>query len=96
MSLRRGPAAPINATDWRWKVLEVLVDGDLVTARYTDTGTHTGQFQGIEPTGRRVEALEFAVYRMVGDRIGEMWSSLDVREVVRQLSAGRAMSVDGR
>jgi len=72
--------------DWRWKVLEVLFDGELIAARYADTGTHTGLFQDIEPTGRKVEALEFAVYRIAEDRIGEMWSSLDIREVIRQLS----------
>jgi predicted ester cyclase len=67
-------------------VLEVLFDGDLITARYADTGTQTGLFQGVEPTGRKVQALEFAVYRIVDDRIGEMWSSLDIRDVIRQLS----------
>jgi predicted ester cyclase len=72
--------------DWRWEVLEVLMDGNLMTARYADTGTQTGPFQGIEPTGRKVHALEFAAYRFVDDRIGEMWSSLDVRDVMRQLS----------
>ena len=72
--------------DWHWKVLEVLFDGKLITARFADTGTHMGLFQGIEPTGRKVHALEFAVYRIVDDRIGEMWSSLDVRDVIRQLS----------
>ncbi|SRR6266849_2292415 len=72
--------------DWHWKVLEVLFDGGLITARYADTGTHMGLFQGIEPTGRKVQALEFAVYRIVDDRIGEMWSSLDIRDVIRQLS----------
>ena len=72
--------------DWRWNVLEVLFDGELITARYADTGTHMGLFQGIEPTGRKVEALEFAVYRIADDLIGEMWSSLDIRELIRQLS----------
>jgi predicted ester cyclase len=72
--------------DWHWKVLDVLFDGKLITARYADTGTHMGLFQGIEPTGRKVQALEFAVYRIVDHRIGEMWSSLDVRDVIRQLS----------
>ena len=72
--------------DWRWEVLEVLFDSELITARYADTGTHTGLFQNIEPTGRNVHALEFAVYRIVEDRIVEMWSSLDIRDVVRQLS----------
>jgi predicted ester cyclase len=67
-------------------VLEVLFDGELITARYADTGTHMGLFQGIAPTGRKVEALEFAVYRIADDRIGERRSSLDIREVVRQLT----------
>ena len=53
---------------------------------YADTGTHMGRFQGIEPTRRKVQALEFAVYRIADDRIGEMWSSLDIRDVIRQLS----------
>jgi predicted ester cyclase len=72
--------------DWRWEVLEVLMDGNLMTARYADTGTQAGPFQGLEPTGRKVQALEFASYRIVDDRIGEMWSSLDGRDVIRQLS----------
>jgi len=72
--------------DWRWDLLEVLFAGDLIAARYADVGTHTGPFQGIEPTGKKVEALEFAVYRIVDERISEMWSSLDVRELIRQLS----------
>src|SRR5258706_8217958 len=72
--------------DWHWKVLEVLFDGELITARYADTGTHRGLFQGIEPTGRKVDVLEFAVDRIADGRIGEMGSSLDVRELIRQLS----------
>jgi predicted ester cyclase len=72
--------------DWRWQALEVLFDGELITARYADTGTHMGVFQGVEPTGRKVNVPEFAVYRIADDRIDEMWSSLDIREVIRQIS----------
>ena len=39
--------------------------------------SHSISVPFIEPTGRKVEALEFAVYRIADDRIGEMWSSLD-------------------
>ena len=58
--------------DWRWQLLEVLFDGELITACYADTGTHMGVFQGVEPTGRKVNVLEFAVYRIADDRIDEM------------------------
>jgi predicted ester cyclase len=72
--------------DWRWEPLDVLIDGNLMTARYADTGTHQGVFLDVQPTERKVHALEFAAYRIVGDRIEEMWSSLDIKTVVQQLS----------
>ena len=35
-------------------VEDVMVEGDRVAARVTMRGTHSGEFQGIEPTGKRV------------------------------------------
>jgi len=35
-------------------VEDVMVEGDRVAARVTMRGTHRGEFQGIEPTGKRV------------------------------------------
>ena len=35
-------------------VEDVMVEGDRVAARVTMRSTHRGEFQGIEPTGKRV------------------------------------------
>ena len=35
-------------------VEDVMAEGDRVVARVTMRGTHRGEFQGIEPTGKRV------------------------------------------
>lgn len=42
-------------------VQDICVDGDTVATRWVFSGTHTGEFQGIEPTGNtvEVEGMEF-------------------------------------
>ena len=40
-------------SDFTMDVDDMIVDGDTVAARFTLSGTHTGRFADIEPTGRR-------------------------------------------
>ena len=40
--------------DVHFQIEEIISEGDTVVARWTLTGTHTGPFLGIAPTGRRV------------------------------------------
>ena len=42
--------------DCHWDVEEMVVLGDRVIARFLFKGTHTGEFQGILPTGNKTEA----------------------------------------
>src|SRR4051794_12299878 len=74
--------------DYTWTIEHLLVDGDLVSAHFTDTGTHRGEWLGLPPTGRRVTAQEFAVYRWSGGRIAEVWVTADNLGVREQLRAG--------
>jgi predicted ester cyclase len=70
--------------DYRWEVRHLLVDGDRLSAHFTDTGVHTG---GAAPTGRAVDTQEFAVYRIAGGRIVEVWGAwvMAGSSVLRQL-----------
>jgi predicted ester cyclase len=55
--------------DFHWDVQHLLIDGCWLSAHLTDTGT--------APAGRRISIQEFAVYRLAGGRIAEVWGDLE-------------------
>jgi steroid delta-isomerase-like uncharacterized protein len=83
-----GLAAVVRAfPDYRWDLRHLLVDGDVVAAHFTDSGTHRGEWLGVPATGRRVSTQEFAVYRWADGRIAEVWVTADNLRVLDQLRA---------
>ena len=58
-------------------VEDVMAEGDRVTARVTMRGTHQGEFQGIAPTGRRVEVRALDMFRIEDGKIVEHWGHAD-------------------
>jgi predicted ester cyclase len=58
---------------------EILVDNDdIVVLQARCRGVHKGDFYGIAPTGRQVEAVGLCVFRFVDGRVAESWSSFAV------------------
>src|SRR5580765_2395603 len=51
--------------DGRITVEDIVSEGDLVAARMRETGTHTGEFNGIQPTGKRVSYGSMTFLRIV-------------------------------
>jgi predicted ester cyclase len=68
-------------------VEEVLVDGDRIAWRWTLTATHTGQFVGVAPTGRRVTMTGMNFQRVENGRVVEHWSNADQLGLLRQVQA---------
>jgi steroid delta-isomerase-like uncharacterized protein len=58
-------------------VEDVMAEGDKVTARVTMRGTHQGEFQGIAPTGKRVEVRAIDMFRISDGKIVEHWGHAD-------------------
>src|SRR5947209_3862453 len=62
--------------DLRISVQEMIAEGDKVAVLWTFQGTHTGSgYEGLPPTGTRVEIRGMTIWRIVDGRIVEEWSS---------------------
>lgn len=74
----------------------VIADGDRVGLLFRVTGTHTGNFFGIEPTGKRIDVYEVALLRIVNGQMVEGWFMMDEAELLRQLGAKLPPRPDGK
>jgi len=72
--------------DLRLTVEAAVGEGDLVAQRIHFEGTHTGAFQGLPPTGKKV-AFEGLELNRHGDdgRVVEHWFQLDALSLLQQL-----------
>jgi predicted ester cyclase len=58
-------------------VENVVAEGDRVATRVIMRGTHQGEFQGIAPTGKRVEVRAMDMFRISEGKIVEHWGHAD-------------------
>ncbi len=63
----------------------VLADGDMVMKYGTLLGTHTGNFFGIPPTGKKVTINHLEIHRFKDGKIVEAWHLEDIFGAIRQL-----------
>jgi hypothetical protein len=66
-------------------VEDMIAQGDKVVSRNTVTGTHRGEYRGLQPTGRSVTYSEIFIFRIADGRIAEIWGVVDVFSQMRQL-----------
>lgn len=66
---------------------QLIAEGDLVAFEGTLTGTHQGDFRGIERTNASVEVQGNAMHRLSGDQIAETWATWDFLGLLTQIGA---------
>jgi steroid delta-isomerase-like uncharacterized protein len=71
--------------DARVTIVDQVAEGDKVVDRWTAAGTHTGEFLGIPPTGRRFEVSGITISRFSGEKIAEDWYQGDDLGMMQQL-----------
>ncbi|MFC4114251.1 ester cyclase [Nonomuraea zeae] len=64
---------------------DLLADGDKIVARQTVTGTNTGEYRGMPPTGRSVTYREIFIARFADGQIADLWGVVDIYSQLRQL-----------
>ena len=75
---------------------QVIAEGDRVGLLFRVTGTHTGNFFGIAPTGKRIDVYEIALLRIVNGQMVEGWFMMDETALLKQLGAKLPARKDGR
>ena len=66
-------------------IKEIYADGEKVVGRLIFSGTHEGVFQGISPTGKKVEFSGIEIFRFSEGKLAEFWSDADILSLMQQL-----------
>ncbi|MGI9174727.1 MAG: ester cyclase [Rhodothermales bacterium] len=65
----------------------MMATDDEVAIRYTISGTHEGEFMGVAPTGRKVEAAAMQIARFENGKVKERWGLTDQLGLLQQIGA---------
>ena len=57
--------------DFHETIEDIIAEGDKVWARITFTGTHTGEFMGIAPTGKKITTEMVDIFRIAKGKLVE-------------------------
>ena len=74
-------------SDVEMQIVDLVAEADKVVGRFRCSGTHTGRWLGLAPTGRRFEGVdEVTFFGFREGRIAGAWSLEDTAERLRQLA----------
>ena len=66
-------------------VEDLLAEGDKIVARQTVTGTNSGEYRGMPPTGKSVTYNEIFIARFADGQVTDIWGVVDIYSQLRQL-----------
>lgn len=79
VTMLRGALAP------RFTIEDVIAEGDKVAVRWTNSGTHVGEFAGIAPTNKGFTITGIDIYRVENGKLAEHWDVVDQLSLLQQL-----------
>jgi predicted ester cyclase len=71
--------------DWHETIEDIIAEGDKVWVHVKATGTHTGEWLGIPPTGNKVTSEMVDIYRIVNGKHVEGRFVTDQLDFLKQL-----------
>jgi len=75
-----------------WEIDDIFSSGDRVTVRWTGSGEHVAELNGIPATGKKIEVSAISIHRMAGGKIAETWEVWDTLGFLQQLGIVPAMA----
>lgn len=64
---------------------DIMAEGNKACVRLKETVTHTGEFRGLAPTGKKLTDTAVAIFRIVEGKIVEGWGVYDQMDFFKQL-----------
>lgn len=74
-----------DGLEGHWEIEELFSAGDRVVVRWTGSGRHVAELNGIPPTGKEVHVDAISVHRLDGDKIAESWEVWDTLGMLQQI-----------
>jgi steroid delta-isomerase-like uncharacterized protein len=74
-------------SDLKVRIDDVVAQGERVAVRDSISAKHTGEFNGVKPSGREVTVDRISFYTVKNGKIVENWSQLDMAGLMRQLTS---------
>jgi steroid delta-isomerase-like uncharacterized protein len=74
-----------QGADGVWTIEEMFSAGDRVAVRWTGSGTHVGEINGIPATGKPIRVDAITIHRMSGGKIAETWEVWDTLGLLQQI-----------
>jgi predicted ester cyclase len=71
--------------DYNETIEDIIAEGDKVCVRLKITATHTGEYLGLAPTGKKVIILATQIWSIIDGTVVEGWGVADSLDAYRQL-----------
>jgi uncharacterized protein YndB with AHSA1/START domain/ketosteroid isomerase-like protein len=68
-------------------VEDTIVEGNRVVERHIAHAVHSGEFNGVPATGKKVYWTENHIYRVEDGKIAEAWSEVSFHDLMKQISS---------
>ena len=73
--------------DMYYDIKDMIAEGDKVAVRWIGKGTQKGEIMGIAPTGKEMTVTGISIIRIIGGKIAEEWTEMDMLGALQQLGA---------
>ena len=80
-------AARAGFPDIHITIEDLIAEGDKVVSRIRFTGTHTGEFLGIPPSGKQATVEGIGISRILDGKAIEYWENFDALGLMQQIGA---------
>jgi len=64
---------------------DIIIEGNKVACRYNLTGTHKGEFMGLQPTDKQFRVDGMTIFSFIDSKVIERWNLVDMLSLMEQL-----------